>query len=330
MISVVIPSYNSRAFLEKCLVALSEQSAPSDAFEVIVVDDGSTDDTKSLQQQFAIRYVHQENQGPAAARNTGFHHAKGDIVLYIDADCIATPHLVATVQDAFRAKDVVGLKGFYRTQQKEIMARFAQLEYEYKYLKIARYTYIDFVDTYAAAYRRDLLMREGGFDARFRVASGEDIDLSYRLSSRGYKMIACQDMVVFHHHPDTLKKYIKRKYKVGFWRTLLYKNHTQKIFSDSHTPFSVKFQVVALMAIAILLITAAFNSVLLFSAVTLGVLYLLSTLPFVFFCFLRDAKVGTLALPLIFLRDIALAVGLVGGVVSSLIRREMFRAQATT
>ncbi len=330
MISVIIPTYNSRAYLEKCLEALNQQRLPRDAFEVIVVDDGSTDDTKSLQEQFPIRYVFQRNQGPAAARNTGLRNANGDVVLYIDADCIATPHLLSTVQDAFREPDIMGLKGFYRTKQQELIARFAQLEYEYKYLKIARYRYIDFVDTYAAAYRRDLLLREGGFDARFPVASGEDIDLSYRLSSRGYKMIACQDMIVFHHHPDTLKKYLKRKYKVGFWRALLYKNHAEKIFSDSHTPFSVKFQVCALMAIVVCLVLSLFYSLLLWGAVALAALYFLSMLPFVSFCLLRDWRVGARTIPMVFLRDVMLAAGLAAGVVSTIMHREFSWARTVS
>lgn len=97
--SIIIPTYNRRPILEKCLTALEQQPLPAntavDGYEVVVVDDGSTDGTVAWLQQTAafphVRLVEQDHQGPAAARNLGIASAKGDTIIFIDSDLVVTP-----------------------------------------------------------------------------------------------------------------------------------------------------------------------------------------------------------------------------------------------
>lgn len=97
-ISVIIPTYNRTAALMACLLALSRQTWPPDGFEVIVVDDGSTDGTGAIVQHtfpFSLRYIWQENQGDATARNSGARHSQADLLIFIDDDILVEPGYIA-------------------------------------------------------------------------------------------------------------------------------------------------------------------------------------------------------------------------------------------
>ena len=86
MISVIIPAYNYAKFLPQCIKTLLAQASDLFELEIIVVDDGSTDDTRDVVASYDVRYLYQENQGLSAARNTGIRAAQGDYVLFLDAD----------------------------------------------------------------------------------------------------------------------------------------------------------------------------------------------------------------------------------------------------
>ncbi len=86
--SIIIPSYNAAATIRECLEALEHQTANRSSYEVILVDDGSTDSTVEMAGEFStVRIIRQENQGPAIARNNGAEEAGGDVVLFTDSDC---------------------------------------------------------------------------------------------------------------------------------------------------------------------------------------------------------------------------------------------------
>lgn len=107
----------------------------------------------------------------------------------------------------FENKDIVGVQGRYKTKQSEIVAKFAQYEIEERYERMRRSRYIDFIGSYSAAYKRGVFLSEGGFDESYPIASGEDPDLSFRLASKGYKMVLNNRALVYHHHPDSLYTY---------------------------------------------------------------------------------------------------------------------------
>lgn len=313
LVSVIIPTYNSAASLNRCLGALVAQKAPVPV-EVVVVDDGSTDDTAAVcEGRAGVRYVRQENRGPAAARNLGVREARGEIVLFTDADCEPEPDWVAQMVAPFSEEGVIGVKGAYRSRQRELVARLVQLEYEDKYRHLARFRYIDFIDTYAAGYRRGVFLACGGFDERYRTASVEDQELSFRLAEAGHKMVFNPRAVVWHTHVPTLAGYLRKKYKIGFWKSFLLRRHPSRLKGDTHTPLTLKLQV----ALAPLLLAACAGGLLLrplwgVAGALLGV-SLACSLPFARFAWGRDRAVA-LASPAVFLgRSVALAAGLIGG-----------------
>lgn len=320
-ISVIVPAYNAAETLGECLAALLDQSMPREEYEVIVVDDGSTDATQEVVEQYAVHLLTQANQGPAAARNLGVSHAQGEILLFTDADCVPAQNWIEAMVGPFVDAEIVGAKGVYRTWQKELVARFVQLEYEDKYDRMRREPYIDFIDTYSAAYRKTVFQKNGGFDPAFPQASGEDIDFSWRLSRRGYNMVLAPNAVVYHRHVASVLDYVRRKYYVGYWRVLMYRHHPGKMMSDSHTPQTLKLQVgLAGLLVATLLGAILWRELLWVSLAIVGI-FVASTLPFDVKAARKDITVATVAPGLLFLRAIALGVGFAVGLLGHLIGR---------
>jgi len=320
-VSVVIPAYNASQTIGECLAALAEQTVPRARYEVIVVDDGSTDDTAVLATSFGARVLRQANMGPAAARNRGVDAARGEVILFTDADCAPAPHWIEQMLAPLADPGISGSKGVYRTRQRSLAARFIQIEYEERYDHTAKHTYIDFVDTYAAAYRRNALLESGGFSTRFPFASVEDQELSFRLARAGHRLVFNPQAVVYHQHPESWGHYARRKFKIGYWKTLVLRWHPDKAWQDSHTPSSLKLQMVlaalsAPLAVLSLLVAAAAW----WLALNLAV-FAASALPFVLKAWRRDRPLAWLSVPALYLRAWSLGLGLVAGSAATLLRR---------
>jgi cellulose synthase/poly-beta-1,6-N-acetylglucosamine synthase-like glycosyltransferase len=240
LVSVIIPVYNGSQSLPACLEALQRQTYRP--VEVIVVDDGSTDGTAAIAAQCGVKVLCQVHAGPAAARNLGAHAARGDILLFTDADCTPVRDWVERMVAPFADPNVAGAKGEYRTRQGELVARFVQQEYQARYDRMAGQADIDFVDTYSAAYRRDLFLAAGGFDTIFPTASVEDQEFSFRLAGQGYRLVYVPGAIVYHQHDRTLAEYVRRKYRIGFWKALVMRRYPAKLMRDSHTPQLLKVQ----------------------------------------------------------------------------------------
>src|SRR5437867_843258 len=119
-ISVIVPAFNAARTIADCVRALQRQTVCSDQYEIIVVDDGSTDDTAQVAEVAGAQVIRQQNQGPAAARNTGVAAARGELVLFTDADCVPSNDWVAQMVSPFRCCRADGVKGTYRTHQRQL------------------------------------------------------------------------------------------------------------------------------------------------------------------------------------------------------------------
>ena len=314
-VSVIVPAYNAAGTLGACLEALRGQTVRRERYEVIVVDDGSTDQTAEIAGAHDGQVISQANAGPAAARNRGAEAARGDLLLFTDADCAPAENWIERMVQPFADADVMGAKGVYRTRQKALVARFVQLEYEGKYQYMAGRDQINFVDTYSAAYRRELFLENGGFDISFSTASVEDQELSFRLARKGYRLVFVPDAVVYHIHDTSVLEYWRRKFNIGYWKALLLRWHPERAVSDSHTPQVLKLQigVVALLCLSLLL--APFWTQALWGSLALGILFLLSSLSLLLRVARRDPAVVPVAPFLLLARALALGTGLAAGLV---------------
>jgi glycosyltransferase involved in cell wall biosynthesis len=313
--SIVIPTFNGASRIGNCLDSLVQQTIDRDV-EILVVDDGSTDNTTNVVRSYSsVRLIAQSNAGPASARNRGALEAIGKILLFTDDDCVPMPGWLDAMLEPFQDLDVVGAKGIYRTHQKSLAARFVQIEYEDKYRMMAGLSTIDFIDTYSAGFRRDRFLEMAGYDTSFPVACAEDVELSYRMSARGWKMIFVSAAVVYHTHPDTFLRYLKKKYKFAFWRVLAVRKNPSKGVRDSHTPQIMKLQLLFAPALllAVVLDLAVRPRVPVSALVLAG--FLISTLPFALRAIRKDPTVGLLSPVLLAARACAQVLGVAGGLI---------------
>ena len=313
MISVVVPAYNAQDTLDMCLAALQSQTVDPDRYEIILVDDGSTDRTVEIAEQYGVRLIRQPNAGPAAARNRGAQAAKGQILLFTDADCAPAPDWAEHMAGAFREPNVAGAKGIYHTRQQALIARFVQLEYEFKYARMRRMAQIDFIDTYAAAYRRKVFLDHGGFDPAYRTASVEDQELSFRLARQGHRLIFVPQAIVYHQHDATVAEYWRRKYGIGYWKALLLRQHPERALYDSHTPQTLKLQLGLVSLLCLLVPIAPWLSFARWSMLALSMVFTLTALPLLVHVARRDLPVLLIAPGMLIVRALALAAGLVLG-----------------
>jgi glycosyltransferase involved in cell wall biosynthesis len=314
-ISIIIPTFNGASRIGNCLNALLKQTAGRDV-EILVVNDGSIDNTAEVVAGYSgVRLIAQRNAGPAAARNRGALEARGTLLLFTDDDCVPMPDWLDAMITPFDDPEVVGVRGVYRTHQERVAARFVQIEYEDRYRLMADLDCIDFIDTYSAAFRRDRFLEMDGYDTSFPVACAEDVELSYRMSAHGWKMKFAPAAIVYHTHPDTLARYLKKKYKFAFWRVLAVRKNPGKAVKDSHTPQIMKLQLLfapaLLAAVAFDLVARPFvpASLLVLAA------FLLSTLPFVLRAVAKDRSVGLLSPALLAARSCVQVLGVTAGLI---------------
>jgi len=208
-ISVVIPTYNRKPILEKCLLALENQHYPD--YEVVLVDDGSTDGTlpwlAANQSLFPhVRSLSQQHQGPAAARNLGVKSAKGDTIVFIDSDLVVTEKFLQAHVDALIA-------GEARFNSDRIFTYGAVINTcNFEAPTSESYKITDFSAAYFAtgnvAIAKKWLVEAGLFDTKFQLYGWEDLELGVRLKKLGLKLIKCPEAVGYHWHPPFSLKQI--------------------------------------------------------------------------------------------------------------------------
>lgn len=313
MASIIIPAHNAAATLAECLGACLKQTyAPA---EVIVVDDGSTDDTPRIAGQFPVEFVRQEQRGPAAARNRGARVAKGELLIFTDSDCVPESQWVERLVDCLE-EGVVAAGGTYGiANDRSLLARMVHEEIVMRHWRFGKE--VDFLGSFNVAIRKEAFERVGGFDESFRAASGEDNDLSYRLRDTGGRLRFAQDAVVRHYHPTRLWPYLKAQARHGFWRVKLYLKHPGRATGDRYAGL-VDLTAPPLAAVGtVLLVFALFPALSLVcvtaSAVIAAILVLARlSLPWRMMRQTGD-WIMLVFLPVLLLRDVARAAGMFWG-----------------
>ena len=314
-VSIIIPAHNAEKTIEVCLQALHCQTGINDLpCEIILVDDGSTDDTVALAQKAGVRIISQEKKGPSSARNAGIHSAQGDIVCFTDADCVPQPDwLQEIITPLLENPDIAGCKGAYCSQQKELVSRFVQIEYEDKYDVLRQHSYITFMDFYSAAYRRQILLEKNGFDERFTDANSEDRELSYRLADQGYKMVFQSTALVCHVHTNSLKGYILKKIHNGFWTASAVRHFPARVKDDSYTPQVQKVQIALMALLLVTAVLSLFWQTLLYLTGLLALIFFITTLPFAHKAWHKDRTVALVSPFFLGVRALTLGIGFAWG-----------------
>ena len=234
-VSVVIPTYNRRPILEKCLLALEQQQTsgtPVERYEVVVVDDGSTDGTPTWLRQNTDRFAHvrlieQVHGGPAEGRNRGVEHARGDVIVFIDSDLVVTPVFLAKHAEALQQSwSRTGDRLCFTYGAVINTANFEEPTKERHKLRDLSWAYFA---TGNVAIDRSILQRSGLFDTGFRLYGWEDLELGERLRRMRVRLIKCPDAVGYHWHPALSLDQIPRLIEVEGERArmglLFYRKH---------------------------------------------------------------------------------------------------------
>ena len=231
--SVVIPTYNRVDMLVRVLDALDAQRA-APPFEVIVINDGSTDDTdRIVAQRKGIVYRTQPNGGPGRARNHGVSLASGRFVIFIGDDTVPEPDFVAEHARVHADGDplmaCLGYTGWPRGERVTAFMDYINdygLQFGYRLIEDGAVVPFNFFYTSNISIDRQLLA-EHPFDTTFPAAAWEDIELAYRLDKLGLKIRYNAKAVTRHYHPMSVDSFARRQYTVGKSGAIFYGKHPE-------------------------------------------------------------------------------------------------------
>ncbi len=233
--SIVIPTYNRLAMLQRVLDALQQQTDAPD-FETIVVNDGSTDDTRRvIAERGDVMFISQPNSGPGRARNAGVALARGRFVVFIGDDTVPEPRFLAEharIHDESGNDPLTACLGYTGWPDGSSVTAFMDyindygLQFGYGLIKDGQTVPFNFFYTSNISIDRQLLF-DHPFDTTFPSAAWEDIELAYRLDALGLKIRYNERAVTRHHHPMTIDSFARRQYTVGKSGAIFYRKHPE-------------------------------------------------------------------------------------------------------
>jgi len=235
-ITVVCCSYNGASTIRDTLEGLKALTYPN--FEVIVVNDGSKDDTPKIAAEYDVRLISTENRGLSNARNTGWQEATGEIVAYIDDDAYPDPHWLHFLAWRFMHTDFVGVGGpniappgdgpiadcVANAPGGPVHVLLSDIEAEH-------------IPGCNMAFRREALAAIDGFDARYRAA-GDDVDVCWRLQHNGGRLGFHAGAMDWHHRRNSLQMYWKQQQGYGKAEALLEEKWPEKYNAAGHFSWS--------------------------------------------------------------------------------------------
>ncbi|KZL50150.1 glycosyltransferase family 2 protein [Nodularia spumigena] len=235
--SVVIPTYNRQPILEKCLRALEVQELSGSSsvtdYEIVLIDDGSTDGTLEWLAAHKAEFPHvrcfeQDHAGPAAARNLGVEKALGDTIIFIDSDLVVLKNFLQAHADALvQGGEKLGSDRFFTYGAVINTCNFAQPTAEpYKITDFSA----AFFATGNVAIPKHWLEKAGLFDNSFQLYGWEDLELGVRLKKLGLQLIKCPAAVGYHWHPpfnlEQIPRLIDQEIQRGRMGVLFYQKHS--------------------------------------------------------------------------------------------------------
>ncbi|HDR05161.1 MAG TPA: glycosyltransferase [Candidatus Marinimicrobia bacterium] len=233
MFSVIVPTFNRLDEIQDLLPSLENQELEKAHFEIILVDDGSTDETipflkkYSSETELNLRFFRQDHKGPGEARNIGMQEAQGKYFIFVDSDCIADKRWLQAYYEAIKEQDLAGFGG-----PDAVLSSFSPLQKAIDYSmtsfittggirghskkKISKY----YPRSFNMGVRADIVEKIGGMN---KLRHGQDIEFSHRILSTGEPVIKVHDAVVYHKRRTSIKKFYKQVFNWGVARINLYK-----------------------------------------------------------------------------------------------------------
>lgn len=221
-VSIIIPIFNSVATIRQCLDSVSKQTYAKERYEIVVIDDGSTDGSSDCVLEYQVILIKQSNKGPACARNRGVKCAKGELVIFLDSDCVVASdwiqkHVnvhVSGCDEGVRLgcvggsmilpkkhNTIIELSDYYSSWYEPPLASAKQ---KYEYLPSTNLSIL-----------KNVFEMVGGFNENLRC--GEDVEFGMRLLGRGYVIKCCPEIEVEHYSRTTLSSFMSHHYQWGYY-----------------------------------------------------------------------------------------------------------------
>jgi cellulose synthase/poly-beta-1,6-N-acetylglucosamine synthase-like glycosyltransferase len=229
-VSVVIATYNRSTILPRCLDSLCNQTYPQERYEILVIDDGSDDNTEEILKEYEKRapcrfiWITQENHGRSYTRNVGIAKSQGEFVCFTDDDCIAEKNWIEMLVHGF-IDDTIGSVGG-KVVSYQVNTPVQQFIVDAKILDQESFFKRNTLITGNAAYRKQVLNDIHGFD-NFLIAC-EDLDISIRTHLSGYTLRYVPEAVVYHDHPATVRGLFSQQYRNGKGFVQLHRKYAKR------------------------------------------------------------------------------------------------------
>jgi cellulose synthase/poly-beta-1,6-N-acetylglucosamine synthase-like glycosyltransferase len=258
-VSFVVPVYGASEDLDQVLAAILGQSDGTTELELIVVDDGCSQEIKQQlhcwSRQPQLRVLRGPGRGAAAAINTGIQAARHPIICQVDQDVIVHPGWLDHLLEELAGAEVAAAQGYYQTDRcSGLLARVSGYDLELRYAGITA-RHVDHVCTGNTAYRRLALMEVGLLDEE--LGYGYDNDISYRLTAAGYRLAFRRDARSHHRWREGLGAYLRQQYGLGYGRLDLVARHPHRVTGDQVSGMMMILHVPTMAGVVLCLPAAA-------------------------------------------------------------------------
>ena len=286
MISVIIPFYNSDKTLKECLDSVFNNKLND--FEVIAVSDKSIDNSISIAKNYNCKIIElEENKGPAFARNTGANSASGDILFFLDADCVVKNDALINIDKIFKNKEINVIQGVYshKPNYKSIPTQYQQSFYCY----FAWHEYLNYTDNLISmcfAIKKKTFIECEGFNTKIKNATAEDDEFGYTLTENGHKILILRELTVEHRVEYSISKFITRNFRmyVDVMKTFIRnKTYVNKINQKNYSNVLMRIPILGLIIFTLFVSIFFQNITIIYIFLTLNIIFLLLHLGFINF-----------------------------------------------
>lgn len=232
-ISAIVTVYNKQNTIAKTLESLLSQ--PVGFKEIIVIDDGSVDNSAKIVKEFEgkhknIKYFFHVNQGVAKSLNAGLKMTNTNLIAVLDGDVTFDKDWLLKLMSYFENEEIAAVSGLTKTMNtKNLWAALSGYNVEYRQLKI-KGEFVDHLSTTNVIYRKSVLDKIGMFDPEFRY--GQDNEVSYRIIAAGYKLILSKKTFCLHFWPESFMGFMKQRMHGALARAMLIKKYPKRLIGD--------------------------------------------------------------------------------------------------
>jgi len=312
-ISAVVTAYNKQSTIAKTLESLLSQ--PAEFKEIIVIDDGSTDNSAEIIKEFAdkhknIKYIFQSNQGVSGSSNTGLSMANTNLVALLDGDVSLDKDWLSKLKPYFENKEIGAVSGLTKTMNpKNLWAALAGYNVEYRQSKI-KGEFVDHLSTTNVIYRKQVLDKIGLFDPEFRY--GQDNEISYRILAAGYKLILSKKTFCLHFWPESFMGFMKQRMHGALARAMLIKKYPKRLTGDKISSLRYFLELpLGLVFLLSLIVLLFYSDFLIVAGFVVILIYIFQLNEIHFFIKSKKAFIGIFMPVFVALRTIAWLIGII-------------------